>query len=145
MQQAMASTRKAQTKHLKLVKPQPHRTTISKRYRSKFEARIAATLNKNRVDFSYESVALDYKIESVYTPDFILPSGVIVETKGHFKPEDRRKMLAVKAQHPHLDIRLCFQNANDKISRAKRSMSYGQWATRHGFAWSSGNIPTTWY
>jgi len=90
-------------------------------------------------------MALDYIIESVYTPDFILPNGVVVETKGHFKSDDRRKMLAVQAQHPDLDIRLCFQNATDKISRAKRSMTYGQWATKHGFKWSSGCIPASWY
>ena len=54
-------------------------------------------------------------------------------------------MLAVQKQHPDLDIRLCFQNAKDKISRAKRSITYGQWATRHGFKWSSGSIPQEWY
>ena len=120
-------------------------TSTSNEYRSKFEASIAANLHAKNVAFTYESIRLDYTIEGTYCPDFILPSGVIIEAKGHFKPEDRRKMVAIKAQHPHLDIRLCFQTATDKSSRAKRCMSYGQWATRHGFAWSSGNIPTTWY
>ena len=90
-------------------------------------------------------MTLPYIIEADYRPDFILDNGVIIEAKGFFAPMDRRKMLAVKKQHPDLDIRLCFQNAKDKISRAKRSITYGQWATRHGFKWASGSIPQDWY
>lgn len=114
-------------------------------FRSKFEAGVAASLTKRGLSFHYEGQALPYKIEAVYTPDFILPSGVIVETKGHFPPEDRRKMLAVKAQYPQLDIRLCFQNADVKLSRAPRALTYWQWAERHGFLWCEGHIPTTWF
>ena len=121
------------------------RTHPPSKYRSKFEAGIAASLDKRSVSFSYESLVLDYTWEGRYKPDFILPNGVIVETKGFFSPTDRRKMLCVKEQHPHLDIRLCFQNAKDKISRAKRSITYGQWATRNGFKWSNGTIPDDWY
>ena len=123
---------------------QSHQETSSK-YRSKFEGRVAAALTQNKVGFTYEDMTLPYIIEAVYRPDFILDNGVVVETKGFFSPQDRRKMLAVQKQHPDLDIRLCFQNAKDKISRAKRSITYGQWATRHGFKWASGNIPKDWY
>jgi hypothetical protein len=96
------------------------------------------------LQFGYEVQALAYTISAVYTPDFVLPNGVIVETKGLFDSEDRRKMLAVKAQHPGLDIRLCFMKADVKLSRAPRSITYAQWAERHGFIWCEGNIPTTW-
>ncbi|MFZ9655730.1 MAG: hypothetical protein ACO29V_08790 [Limnohabitans sp.] len=102
-------------------------------------------MNKRGLAFSYEATALAYTIEAKYTPDFCLPNGVMVETKGLFSPEDRRKMLAVKEQHPGLDIRLCFQNANVKLSRAPRSITYGQWAERHGFIWCQGHIPTSWF
>ena len=130
-------------RHLKAVPTRRNQATS--KYRSKFEAGVAASLKQRCVQFSYESLCLDYTIEGRYKPDFILPNGVIVETKGFFSPTDRRKMLCVKAQHPDLDIRLCFQNAKEKISRAKRSITYGQWATRNGFKWSSGNIPNDWY
>ena len=120
-------------------------TLTSNKYRSKFEASIAANLHAKNVAFTYESIRLDYTIEGTYCPDFILPSGVIVETKGHFKPEDRRKMVAVKAQHPDLDIRLCFQNANEKITRKKNSMRYFEWCDRHGFKWCHKSIPADWY
>lgn len=119
--------------------------TLTFNYRSKFEARIAASLIKKNVSFSYESVLLQYQINSKYCPDFVLKNGVLVETKGHFSQEDRRKMVAVKTQHPDLDIRLCFQNAAVKLTKKKNSMTYGEWATRHGFKWSSNTIPPDWY
>ncbi|MFZ9655740.1 MAG: hypothetical protein ACO29V_08845 [Limnohabitans sp.] len=120
-------------------------TTGTSKYRSKFEVAVAASLNKRGLGFGYEDQALPYRIEAVYKPDFCLPNGVLVETKGHFSPEDRRKMLAVKQAHPALDIRLCFQNAKVKLSRAPKSLAYWQWAERHGFPWCEGHIPTAWF
>ena len=84
-------------------------------------------MDKRGLVFQYETQALPYRIEAVYTPDFILPT-CVVETKGLFSATDRRKMLAVKAAH-----------------RAPRSLTYGQWADRHGFVWCEGHIPTAWF
>ena len=122
----------------------PTRGSTSSRYRSGFEASVAASLTHRGLAFGYETTPLPYTIQAVYTPDFVLPNGVIVETKGLFDSDDRRKMLAVKAQHPGLDIRLCFQKADVRLSRAPRSLTYAQWATRHKFPWCEGNIPTAW-
>ena len=94
--------------------------------------------------YTYETTGLPYQLQNVYTPDFFLANGVIVETKGLFSPEDRRKMIAVKQQHPDLDIRICFMDARKKLSKAPASISYGQRADRHGFIWSSGRIPIEW-
>ena len=126
---------------------QPLQQTSSKqKYRSKFEAGIAANLIKNKVAFSYESLELDYILSCCYKPDFILNNGIIIETKGFLSKEDRRKMVAVKAANPSLDIRFCFQNAKTKLSRGKkRSLSYGQWATKNGFLWCEKSIPSDWY
>ena len=126
---------------------QPLQQTSSKqKYRSKFEAGIAATLNKNKVAFSYESIELKYILSCSYKPDFIFNNGIIIETKGFFSPEDRRKMVAVKEANPSLDIRFCFQNAKTKLTRGKkRSLSYGQWATKNGFLWCHKTIPADWF
>jgi len=114
------------------------------RFRSKFEARVAAGLRNQGVSFEYEALTLPYQLELEYRPDFILPNGVIVETKGAFPTEDRRKMLAVKRQHPELDIRICFMKADVKLSRAPRSITYWQWAEKAGFLWCEGAIPHSW-
>jgi hypothetical protein len=96
------------------------------------------------MEYSYESKELPYQLQNIYTPDFFLANGVVVEVKGLFSPEDRRKMVAVKNQHPKVDLRICFMDARKKLSKAPGSITYGQWATRHGFVWSSGRIQTEW-
>jgi hypothetical protein len=130
-------------------KRRPRQSNTSKRqqtgrYRSKFEAGIAFSLNKRGLGFDYETQHYDYIIEAVYTPDFILPT-CVVEAKGVLTTEDRRKLRSVKQLHPDLDLRLCFQNAKAKLSKAPRSLRYWQWAERHGFPWCEGHIPTAWF
>lgn len=113
-------------------------------YRSGFERSIATNLKRRRVAFQYETVKLPYTLEKVYTPDFILPNGVIVEAKGVLTPADRTKMRAVKAAHTDLDIRFLFMDADKKLSK-KAKMTYGRWAEVNGFPWASGHsIPKEW-
>jgi hypothetical protein len=84
-------------------------------------------------------------LSAVYTPDFILPNGVILEAKGYFKPEDRRKMLAVKKQHPHLDIRLVFQQPLNTLTKTSKT-TYAMWAEKNGFLWAPFHaIPLDWF
>ena len=113
-------------------------------FRSKFEAQVASDLIKKNVPFTYETVSYDYIISSSYTPDIILPK-CVVELKGTLLKEESKKYIAVKTQHPSLDIRFCFQNANNKLSKAKRSLTYSAWAERHGFLWCNKTIPKEWY
>ena len=113
-------------------------------YRSGLEERFGKFLDKQGVAFLYEVERLPYVTESKYTPDFSLPNGVIIETKGFFKPSDRRKMLAVLAQHPHLDIRMVFQRNNTLSSKSKTT--YGDWCTKHGIRWCIfPDVPTDWF
>jgi hypothetical protein len=114
------------------------------KYRSKLEAQIASHLSRGGVQFGYESMSFPYVKECRYTPDFILPTGVILEAKGWFRPEDRSKLLAVKANNPGLDLRLVFQNARNRLNK-KSKTTYGEWATKHGFPFSDGGrIPADW-
>lgn len=79
-----------------------------------------------------------------YTPDFFLPNGIVVESKGLFTQEDRAKMVRVKEQHPDLDIRMVFQNANSRISKGSPT-TYAIWADRHGIPWAHKTIPASWF
>ena len=115
------------------------------KYRSRLEERLARWLELNGQQFEYETLRLDYTVSAVYTPDFILPNGVILEAKGYFKPEDRRKMLAVKKQHPNLDIRLVFQAPYNTLTKTSKT-TYAKWAEKHGFLWApSYDIPLSWF
>jgi hypothetical protein len=55
------------------------------KYRSRLEERLARWFELNGHQFEYETLKLNYTLSSVYTPDFILPNGVILEAKGYFQ------------------------------------------------------------
>lgn len=109
-----------------------------KQTRNKFEQKIEKQLKKAKVSFKYETEKIPYVIAGHYIPDFIIstPTGKIyIETKGHFRPEAKRKMVAVKKLNPHLDIRMVF------YSKKKSDIS---WAIRHGFQYAIETIPEEW-
>jgi hypothetical protein len=114
------------------------------KFRSGLEKKVAALLDDLGVGFEYEAQKLPYVLECNYTPDFILPSGIILETKGQFTPEDRRKMLAVIKAHPELDIRMVFQAPFNKIEKRSKT-TYAAWCERHNIKWCAfHSIPVEW-
>jgi hypothetical protein len=122
--------------------------TISKRYtfRSKLEQDVAKRLEFAGVPFKYENRKLVYKVEEVhkYTPDFDLGNGILLEVKGYFRQTDRKKLLLVRAQNPEIDLRLVFQQANNKIHKTSKT-TYADWCKKHGFIYSDGGtIPHQW-
>lgn len=103
------------------------------RHRNQFEAAVHKHLGQQ--DWHYEALRLPYVTEHTYLPDFVDPhTRTIVEAKGRFTAADRRKMLAVKRQHPDWCIVIMFQNAHRRIS-AKSSTTYAHWCSKHGIAW----------
>ena len=97
-------------------------------YRSGLEVKISDYLKELKVDFGYECVKIEWEdlAYRTYTPDFVLPNGIIIETKGMFTAADRRKHLAIKRQHPNLDIRFVFENSRRKLRKGAKS-TYGEW------------------
>jgi len=101
--------------------------------RSGLERQVAELLDELHIPYTYESEKIDYVIEARYIPDFIV-GDIYLETKGFFKPADRKKMLAVKKCNPNLDIRLVFQAPYNKINKNSKT-TYSMWADKHGFPW----------
>lgn len=94
----------------------------------------------------YETLKIRYVVPEsfhIYHPDFELPNGIIVETKGRFLSVDRAKQLLVKAQYPDLDIRYVFTRARTPIGPGAK-MTVGQWADKHGYKWAEKLIPASW-
>ena len=117
------------------------------RYRSKLEERVAKQLTDSGLEFSYESLKINYTVPqrpAKYTPDFIVGS-TIIEAKGRFRTAaDRQKLLLVKEQYPELDLRLLFQNANLPIYKGSKT-TYAQWAETNGFTYADkGIVPQSW-
>ena len=114
-------------------------------YRSGFEDDSAKYFKKKRIKFPYEKERiewLDVKPRH-YTPDFILENGIVIETKGRFVSNDRRKHVEIKKQYPELDLRFVFQNSRAKLYKGAKS-SYGDWCKRHGFKYAQKVIPDEW-
>lgn len=113
-------------------------------FRSGFEHMIATLLDQAGVEYEYESVKIKYETKpSVYTPDFILPNGVIIEAKGRFTASDRTKHELIKAQHPELDIRFVFQY-NNPIRKGSKTR-YSDWCDKRGFLYAFNEIPEEWH
>ena len=115
-------------------------------FRSGLEERIAEKLSNEGVDFKYEEVVIQYikpASKHKYTPDFVLPNGIIIETKGRFLQADRMKHLLVKEQHPELDIRFIFSNSRARISKSSKT-TYGSWCEKYGFKYADKTIPREW-
>ena len=114
------------------------------KYRSGFEERVVASLEKENIPFLYECESFEYTLTSRYKPDIFLKNGVILELKGFWKPTDRRKHAAMKAQHPDIDIRLVFQR-NNTITRTSKT-TYGDFCDKHSIPWCVfPNIPQSWF
>jgi len=106
--------------------------------RNKFEQRIYLQLKKSKLSFKYESEKIPYVLAGHYIPDFIINTAhgkIYIEAKGYFRPEAKRKMVAVRRQHPELDIRLVFYSASKTNVR---------FAERHGFKYAIETIPKEW-
>ena len=118
---------------------------IKNGYHSGLEDVIAKDLKERGVDFGYETVKIKWQlIESkTYTPDFILPNGIIIESKGRFVPEDRKKHLKVREQNPDLDIRFVFSNSRNKIRKGSKT-TYAMWCEKNNFLYADKRIPDEW-
>ena len=115
-------------------------------YRSGFEHTVSEKLTEANIKFGYEITQIDYikpETQHKYTVDFTLPNGILIETKGRWVLEDRKKHLLIKTQHPELDIRLVFQNPRGKIRKGSKT-TYSDFCEKHEIAWAEKEIPESW-
>lgn len=117
-------------------------------FRSGLEELVAQQLEANNIPVKYEDPESKIKYEkparnATYTPDFELPNGIIVETKGRFVTADRQKHILIKAQHPEKDIRFVFSNSRSRISKTSQT-TYAMWCEKHGFLYADKLIPEAW-
>lgn len=115
-------------------------------FRSGLEDANASFLRARGIEPHYEEDVIEYlkpARKSKYHPDFRLPNGIYIETKGRFKTEDRQKHLLIKAQHPEYDIRFVFSNSRARISKTSKT-TYADWCLKYGFKFADKLIPQEW-
>lgn len=124
----------------------PAQRGVEEGYRSGLEKQIADQLKRAGIVVEYESVTISYtkpEKPSRYKPDFVLPNGIIIESKGRFLTADRQKHKLIKEQHPHLDIRFVFSNSKSRISKQSKT-TYAAWCESNGFKYADKYIPSAW-
>ena len=116
--------------------------TISNKFRSDFEGQVADILEKQCVKFIFEPQRIEYSIEKKYTPDLLLPNGILIEVKGWFRSEDQRKHKLIKKQHPELDIRFVFLKLKKQIQGGRFTCL--EWCEKYGFKCAEETVPNEW-
>lgn len=115
-------------------------------WRSGLEEEVGNQIKEFGLEVHYETEKIkwvDLK-HRTYTPDFKLPNGIIIETKGRFTFTDRRKHVEIQKQYPDLDIRFVFSNSNSKLYKGSKT-TYAQWCEQKGFKWADKKIPEEWF
>ena len=122
-------------------------------FRSGLEGRVREDLDERGVKYEYETLKLPYVKQicpkckeeikmGTYIPDFIL-GNLIVEVKGRFTAEDRKKHVAVRKLNPERDIRILFQR-DQKISKNSKTR-YSDWCEAQGIIYAIGEaVPEEW-
>lgn len=108
------------------------------KYRSGSERRLADVLKAAKCPFQFEPYYIPYRVEQTrkYLPDFVLPNGIILEVKGRFTATDRQKQLLVRKSNIFDDIRIVFDNPNNKLYKGAKS-TYADWCSKHGIQFCS--------
>lgn len=115
-------------------------------YRSGLEDTVGKQLKDAGITVEYESIKIKFLQPAkmrTYTPDWVLPNGIIIETKGRFTSGDRQKHLLIQEQQPDLDIRFVFSNPQAKINKRSKT-TYADWCEKNGFLYAKGTIPLSW-
>ena len=143
IQQQMTATTSSKGRHWSTTVRQ---RAIAEGYRSGLEETTSEHLKAKGIEFKYEELVIVYNEPAKtrkYTPDFELPNGIIIETKGRFLTADRQKHLLVKQQNPQLDIRFVFSNAKAKLSKISKT-TYADWCIKNKFLYANKEIPDEW-
>lgn len=136
-----------------------HKKKAARPYRSKFEAGLGATLDRQGIPYSYETETFRIRLETPghtcnscggkqifrmtrYTPDFFLPRGRVVEAKGRFTGRDRKKALAFRAQYPKRPYALVFMRDN-RLSKTSET-TYSDWCEANSVPYSIGAFKQEW-
>ena len=132
------------------ISSRARRRAVIHGYRSGLEDKLSEQISDAGLDVNYETDKISYTVpsrQSTYTPDFRIntPDGrfFYVEGKGRWTVDDRHKHLLIREQHPDIDIRFVFSNANAKLYKGSPTR-YCDWCTKHGFRFANKTIPTEW-
>lgn len=111
-------------------------------YHSGFERDVLEAARDHCPGWSPSIAPIRYVIQGQYTPDWILPNGIIIEVKGYFPASDRYKIQGVIQSNPDIDLRMVFSRPWDRVSGLSTPAN---WADQRGIQWADRHIPRDWF
>ena len=126
-------------------------TALKYGYKSGLEHVVAEAIKTTAYDLKYETEIINYIVperKAKYTPDFVFTKRngqfMFVETKGRWTTADRTKMKHVLQSNPGVDIRMVFQNPNQRLSKTSKT-TYAEYALKLGINHvAKKDIPAEW-
>jgi len=120
-------------------------------YKSGLELTVSEQIAEAKYPVNYETEILHYVVpesKHKYTPDFVFTKQngnmMYIETKGRWTVADRKKMKHVLSCNPGIDIRMVFQNPNQRISKSSKT-TYEMYANKLGIQHvAKRDIPAEW-
>lgn len=138
--QGLAGNRKWAAKRREIIGPGGAR----RGYKSSMEHRVIEPLLSRGAE--YEPCFLRYPAQRLlrYTPDVVLPNGIVVEVKGWFTGKDRTKLRDVRAAYPDLELRMVLATPRAYITQ-KREQTQSGWCEANGIRWAEQAVPDSWF
>jgi hypothetical protein len=133
-------------------------------YKSMYEYKISLYLDSIGVEYEYEKTKFEYyistrkgvcrdcgsnKIEEshIYTPDWFIPSsGVYIESKGIWDGKGRKIQLAMKRDHPDIEIKMLFL-ADKWLAQKTKKKKYSEYCKLNNIDCAvsiKGIVPDSW-
>jgi hypothetical protein len=123
-----------------------NRRAIQAGYRSGLEDRVEKELKDAGCRAEYEPFKIPYFVPASqhrYTPDFVLENGIVIETKGRWDLDSRKKHKLLKEQYPDLDLRMVFSNSNARIRKGAKTR-YCDVCEKLGIPYADKSVPMEW-
>jgi hypothetical protein len=127
-------------------KSRPTQRAIAAGYRSGLEQTIEQQLKNAGCKAEYEPFKIPYVVpasDHKYTPDFVLENGIVIETKGRWDLDSRKKHKLLREQYPDLDLRMVFTNSNARISKGAKTR-YRDVCEKLGILYADKEVPADW-
>jgi len=115
--------------------------------RNDFETRVDKAIDNLSTElnftYAYEPEKYVVKVDVTYNPDWtIYKNGkkLVIEGKGYFRDEDRKKVLAFSEQYgSEVFYHIVFERDNPIYKGSK--FKYSDWCNKHGISYSVKSLP----
>ncbi len=112
-------------------------------FKSEMEDRVIGPWLASGALYEPYNFRFPIKIVSRYTPDVVLPNGIVIEVKGWWTGASRKKLEAFKRSYPDLELRMVLATPRAYITTDHKT-TQAEWCNKRGIPWAEKEIPASW-